>query len=166
MLTSPTIQRRGSSGVVLKAELKGLADLTRKLQGRIRRLEQSVLRKALQAYAEPIRAHAEQLARANISPRMKIITKIKIRGSTGWVGIGPSKEVFDADESTATFANIGYWFEFGYEIRATRKGPSLHHVGAKPFLTPAWQAQKERALAAFEQVMRDNLEQNVEGLAA
>jgi len=166
MQISPAIKSGGPRGVGFQVELKGLADLTKKLQARIRRLEQSVLRKALIAYGEPIRAHAEQLARSQISQRMKIITKVKIRGSSGWVGIGPSKEAIDPSRSSVTFANIGYWFEFGYDIRATRKGPALHHVGARPFLTPAWQAQQQRALAAFEQVMRDNLEQNVEGLAA
>lgn len=146
-----------------KLELKGLQDLNRKLEGRIRRLEQSILRKALLAFAEPIRIHAERIARATISPRLKVIATTKLRGSTGIVKIGPSNEVFETSPSgrSVTHANIGYWFEFGYEIRHTAKGPSLAHVGARPTLTPAYQAAKAQGLAAFEQVIRENLEQEV-----
>jgi hypothetical protein len=149
--------------VEFKLELKGLQDLNRKLEGRIRRLEQSILRKALLAFGEPIRIRAEQLARATISPRLKVVTTVKIRGSTGTVKIGPSTEVFDVSPTgrSVTHANIGYWFEFGYDIRHTPKGPSLAHVGSRPTLTPAYQAAKEQGLAAFEQVIRENLEQEV-----
>lgn len=147
----------------IKLELKGMAELNRKLEGRIRRLEQSILRKALQAFAEPIRIHAERIAHSTISPRLKIISDIKLRGSSGTVRIGPSTETFDTSPSgrSVSHANIGYWFEFGYEIRHTPKGPSLAHVGARPTLTPAYQAAKEQGLAAFEQVIRDNLEQEI-----
>jgi hypothetical protein len=149
--------------VEFKLELKGLQDLNRKLEGRIRRLEQSVLRKALLAFGEPIRAHAEQLARATISPRMKVVITTKMRGSTGTVKIGPSTEVFETSPTgrSVTHANIGYWFEFGYDIRHKPKGPALAHVGSCPTLTPAYQAAKEQGLAAFEQVIRENLEQEV-----
>ena len=147
----------------IKLELKGLDDLRRKLEGKLRRLEQSILRKALQAFAEPIRAHAERLARSLISPRMNIVTKIKIRGSVGTVFIGPSTDIFETSPSgrSVSHANVGYWFEFGYDIRHSKKGPSLRHVGARPTLTPAYQAQKETGLAAFEAVMREALEEQV-----
>lgn len=146
-----------------KLELKGLDALTRKLQNRIRRLEQSVLRRALQAFAEPIRAAGERYARTAISPRMKVVTSIKIRGSSGTVKIGPSTETFATSPSgrSVSHANIGYWFEFGYDLRAVPKGPSLRHVGARPSMTPAYQGQKETALQAFEAVIRENLEQEV-----
>jgi hypothetical protein len=147
----------------MKLELKGLQDLNRKLEGRIRRLEQSVLRKALQAFGEPIRAHAERLARTLISPRMKVVTTTKLRGSTGIVKIGPSTETFEVKSNgqSVSHANIGYWFEFGYDIRHTAKGPSLRHVGSRPSMTPAYEAEKAAGLAAFETVIRDNLEQEV-----
>jgi hypothetical protein len=145
-------------------EIKGLEKVRRNIEARLRRFEQSSLRKALQAFAEPIRAHAERLAQSLISPRMKVGVKIKIRGSTGTVVIGPTTDTFEIapDGKSVSFANIGYWFEFGYDIRHTPKGPALHHVGARPFLTPAYQAQKENGLAAFDQVMRDALEEEVE----
>src|SRR5689334_18384943 len=147
----------------IKLELKGLSDLTRKMENKIRRLEQSVLRRALQAFAEPIRASAERLAQTLISRRIKVITSIKIRGSAGTVRIGPSTEIFETSPTgrSITMANVAYWFEFGYDIRHKAKGPALRHVGARPSLTPAYQSQKEAGLAAFEQVMRDALEEEV-----
>jgi len=149
--------------VELKLQLKGLQDLNRKLEGRIRRLEQSILRKALLAFGEPIRAHAERLARALISPRMKVVTSVKLRGSTGTVRIGPFREVFETSPSgkSITHANVGYWFEFGYDIRSKPKGPALRHVGSRPSMTPAYEAEKAAGLAAFETIIRDNLEQDV-----
>jgi len=147
----------------MKLELKGLQDINRKLEARIRRLEQSVLRKAIQAFGEPIRAHAERLARTLISPRMKVVTTTKLRGSTGIVKIGPSTETFEVKSNgqSVSHANIGYWFEFGYDIRSVAKGPSLRHVGSRPSMTPAYEAEKAAGLAAFETVIRDNLEQEV-----
>lgn len=148
----------------IKLELKGMQELNRKLEGRIRRLEQSILRKALQAFAEPIRLAAERIAHTTISPRLKVVSSIKLRGSSGTVRVGPSTETFATDPTSGrsvSSANIGYWFEFGYEIRHTPKGPSLHHVGARPTLTPAYQQAKEQGLAAFEQVIRENLEAEV-----
>lgn len=146
-----------------RLELKGLQALNRKLEARIRRLEQSILRKALLAFGEPIRQHAERLARATISPRLKVVITTKIRGSTGIVKIGPSRETFETSPSgkSISHANVGYWFEFGYAIRSTPKGPALAHVGARPTMTPAYLAAKAQGLAAFEQVIRENLEQEV-----
>lgn len=143
----------------MKVEVKGLADMTRKLQAKVRRLEQSILRKALQAYAEPIRAATERLARVEISPRMKIVTNIKLRGSSGTVRIGPSTEIFPGGK--VSHAKIAYWFEFGYDIRAERKGPSLAHVGSRPSLTPAYQSNKAAAMDAFQTVLRDALEKDI-----
>jgi len=142
--------------------------LNRKLEGRIRRLEQSILRKALLAFAEPIRAHAERLARTLISPRLKVVTSVKLRGSTGIVKIGPSTEVFDTDRNgkSVTHANVAYWWEFGYKLlgppyHSKKGGPVIKHFGSRPSMTPAYEAQKAAGLAAFETIMRDNLEQDV-----
>lgn len=144
-------------------EIKGMDQMIGKLNARIRRLEQSILRKALQAFAEPIRTAAEAHARTLISPRLKLVTQIRLRGSGGTVRIGPSTDIFDTSPTgrQVSHANIGYWFEFGYDIRKVRKGPSLAHVGARPFLTPAYESQKDAALAAFETVMRNALEEEV-----
>jgi hypothetical protein len=154
----------------VKLELKGLQDLNRKLEGRIRRLEQSVLRKALQAFADPIRAHGERLARTNISPKIKVVTTTKLRGSTGTVKIGPSTEIFDTDRNgrSVTMANVSYWWEFGFKLLgppyASKKGgPVIQHFGARPSMTPAFESQKGPGLAAFETVIRDNLESEVGG---
>lgn len=144
-------------------EVRGLDQMIGKMNAKIRRLEQSILRKALQAFAEPIRAAAEAHARTLISPRLKVVSQIRLRGSGGTVRIGPSNDTFEVTPAgrTVTSAMIGYWFEFGYDIRAVRKGPALAHVGARPFLTPAYESQKATALAAFEEVMRNALEEEI-----
>lgn len=149
-------------------ELKGLQDLNRKLEGRIRRLEQSILRKALLAFADPVRAQGERLARTLISPRLKVVTSVKMRGSTGTVKIGPSTEVFDTDRNgrSVTHANVAYWWEFGFKLlgppyHSKRGGPVIQHFGARPSMTPAFESQKGPGLAAFEQIIRDNLESEV-----
>lgn len=152
----------------VKLELKGLQDLNRKLEGRIRRLEQSILRKALLAFAAPVQAHGERLARTLISPRLKVVTSVKMRGSSGTVKIGPSTEIFDTDANgrSVTMANVSYWWEFGFKLlgppyRSQRGGPVIQHFGARPTMTPAFESQKGPGLAAFEQVMRENLERDV-----
>jgi hypothetical protein len=152
----------------MKLELKGLQDINRKLEARIRRLEQSVLRKALQAFAAPIQAHGERLARTNISTRIKVVTTTKLRGSTGTVKVGPSTEIFDTDRNgrSVTMANVAYWWEFGFKLlgppyRSQKGGPVIQHFGARPSMTPAFESQKGPGLAAFEQVIRENLEQEI-----
>lgn len=147
----------------MNLKVQGLADMTRKLTNKIRRLEQRVMREALQEFAEPIRRNAEQLARSLISSRIKVVTQIRLRGTGGTVKIGPSTETFEVKPNgqTITSANVAYWFEFGYDIRAKKKGPSLKHVGARPSLTPAYHANKDAALAAFENKMRAALEAEV-----
>lgn len=154
-----------------QVELKGLQELNRKLEGRIRRLEQKGLRESLLEFGEPIRAAGERNARTTISPRIKYAMTTRMRGSSGTIRIGPSNESFEPGivgpmprgKSTAwvTHAMISYWFEFGYNIRHTPKGPSLAHVGARPTLTPAYKAQKQPALDAFETKIFGFLEEEV-----
>lgn len=142
-------------------ELKGMAELNRKLEGRIRRLEQRGLRESLPAFGEPIRAAAERYAHTTISPRLKYVLQMRMRGSSGTIKVGPSKETFDPSKSAVSHANIAFWFEFGYEIRHTIKGPSLAHVGARPTMTPAYLENKERGLAAFEEKISGFLMEDV-----
>ena len=146
----------------IKVEIKGLEKVARNLEARIRRFEQSTMRQAFQAAAAPIRDHAERLGRTLISPRLEYVDQIKTRGSSGTLKVGPSTQPFSEEYGkTVTHAMIGYWFEFGYEIRHTPKGPSLRHVGARPTMTPAWEAQKDNAVEAFVAVMRAVLEEDV-----
>lgn len=153
-----------------KLELKGMDQLARRLEAKIRRLEQTVLRQALVAFAEPIRAEGERLARSQISSKINFVIKTKMRGSSGQVFIGPSVDPFPGAEETTgktvSQANIAYWFEFGYNILQppyhSQKGAAVFmHVGARPSLTPAFLARKETALAAMEKVLKDALEQEI-----
>jgi len=143
-----------------KVSITGLPELVRKVDGKFRRLQQKILREALTAFAEPIRQNAEQLARTLISPRIEVVTRVKMRGTGGTVVVGPSTKVFEVKKNgrSITSANVAYWFEFGYDIRSKPKGPSLKHVGARPSLTPAYAANKERALQIFEDTLRNALE--------
>lgn len=127
-----------------KIELKGLSDLVKKLDGRVRRMEQSALRNAVKAFAEPIRADCERRARALISPRIVIGMDIKVRGSTATVKVGPIGEFFWL-----------FFWEYGYNIRGTRKGPSLGFISARPTLRPAYDTKKEQGLAAMDKILYD-----------
>jgi hypothetical protein len=149
---NPTFNPRFATerGDGFKLELKGLADLTRKLDRRIVRLQQSVLRQACQAFAEPIRADAERRARALVSPRVQIKTEIRIRGDSANVKIGPVGEFFYL-----------FFFEYGYHIRATRKGPSIHFVPPRPTMRPAYDAHREEGLRAMEKILFDALGEEV-----
>lgn len=134
----------GRSRDGFKLELKGLSDLTRKLEGRIRRMEQGILRKACKAFAEPIRADAERRARALISPRIEIGVEIKIRGDAATVKIGPRGDYFYL-----------FFFEYGYWIRTKRKGPKIRWVNPRPTMRPAYDAHREEGLAAMEKILLD-----------
>jgi hypothetical protein len=152
----------------IKVELKNLEKVRRNIDARIRRFQQSALRKGLIAFAEPIQAHGERLARALISPRIKVVYTTKLRGDTGIVKIGPSTEIFATDRNgrSVTHANIAFWWEFGFKLlgppyRSQRGGPVIQHFGARPSMTPAFESQKQTGLDAFLKVMQDNLEQEV-----
>ena len=132
-----------------KLELKGLSDLTKKLEGRVRRMEQSILRKACIAFGEPIRADMERRARAQVSPRVVIRTDVRIRGSFANVKIGPIGEFFYL-----------FFFEYGYYIRATVKGPKLKYIGPKATARPAYDAHWREGMKAFEEIMYDGFSQD------
>lgn len=151
---------RGRVGFDVK--LEGLDKLTRSLQNRIRRMEQTILRKALMAFAEPIRAAAERNARAAISPTVQIAIEIKMKGSGGTVKIGPL--VSPGKKFVGPFRDA-FWlffFEYGYWIRNTPKGPGIRFVSARPTMRPAYEAFKEEGLKAMEKVLMDELGQEAE----
>ena len=141
---TPTRQvfRPGSSGFIV--ELKGLDKMIKTLDRRVLRMEQSILRQAVNAFAEPIREAAQRGARALISPRIVIGTNIRIRGTTAFVKVGPIGEFFWL-----------FFWEYGYHIRATRKGPSITFISAKPTFRAAYDANKENGLAAMEKILFD-----------
>jgi hypothetical protein len=178
------------AGVDFRVELKGLADLQRKLEGKIRRLEQRTIREAQQAFADPIAYRYEGLVHTEI-PKLKVVTNIKIRGAVGWVRIGPSNDPYFSSAlmsrlkseghtrkgirmllthvggiTRLTHGMIAYWLERGFNILSppyrSKKGGSVWcHIGANPMLANAWESQKSVGLAAFEKVMRDALEETV-----
>lgn len=155
---NPTNRTRA---VGFDVKLEGLSALTRKLENRIRRMEQDILRKALTAFAEPIRAAAERNARAAISPTVSIAVEIKMRGSSGTVKIGPL--VNPGKKFTGPFRDA-FWlffFEYGYWIRKTRKGPAISFVSARPTMRPAYDAHKEEGLRAMEKILLDALSEEV-----
>ena len=114
-------------------EVTGLKELDRKLKQLEPKLAKKALRKAVSAAAEPIRKEARRLAprRTGFLAR-NIIKSVKRRGSIVLAKIGTSKDAF-----------YGLFVEFGTETGTT----------AKPFLRPAFDTQKNRALA----VMREKL---------
>jgi hypothetical protein len=157
------------ASVDFKVELKGLADLQRKLEGKIRRLEQRTIREAQQAFADPIAQRYEQMIHQKF-PKLKVVTNIKIRGSVGWIRIGASAEPYIAKVANKirrlTHGQIAYWFERGFNILAppyrSKKGGAIwRSVGADPILERTWESQKQIGLDAFEKVMRDALEETV-----
>lgn len=121
-----------------------------KLENRVRRMEQGILRRACQAFAEPIRADAERRARAFISPRVQVKTDIRIRGSAATVKIGPTNDFF-----------FLFFFEYGYWIRKERKGSPITFVSARPTMRPAYDAHKEEGLRAMEKILFDALGEQV-----
>ena len=143
-LSSSRLFSRPASRSGFALELKGLDKMIRSLDRRVLRMQQSILRQAVNAFAEPIRADAERRARSLVSPRVQIKTEIRIRGTTANVRIGPTGEFFYL-----------FFFEYGYFIRATRKGPAITHVAARPMLRPAYDAHKEEGLKAMEKILFD-----------
>ncbi len=130
--------------VATSMQLKGLEKLRRAVDARLRRLERRVMAEAVQEFAEPIRATAEQQARALISRRVKVKTEIKQKGSATTVKTGPTREFFWV-----------YFFEFGFNIRAVRKGPPLAYISPRPTLRPAYDMHTERGLEAMRRYLED-----------
>lgn len=167
---SRTAGLRPGSRSGFQVEIKGLSDLTKKLERNIRRMEQGILRKAVNAFAEPIRADAQRRARSafarNSAPadqlkralfpdlpesalfkssggsQVEIGTNIRIRGTTADVKVGPLNEYFWL-----------FFFEYGYWIRAERKGRPITWVAPRPTMRPAYEANKERGLKAMEEIL-------------
>ena len=142
-------------------KFSGVKEMLAKLNRQVTRMEQNYLRKALEAFAEPIRAEAQRRARALIAPYIEIGMSIKIRGTRGSVLIGPvvyGKENTKGLRKLHTVGKDAFWlffFEYGYHIRRTHKGPSLRFVGARPTMRPAYDARKEEGLAAMGKILFD-----------
>lgn len=142
-------------------ELMGLKQMTDRLHRQLLRMEQSYLRKALEAFAEPIRADAQARARAQIAPYIEIGMSVRVRGTTGSVLIGPV--VYGKEKSTGKKAFVGprkdafwlFFFEYGFHIRHTRKGPSLRWIPARPTMRPAYDAHKDAGLEAMGKILFD-----------
>ncbi len=106
-------------------EVTGLKELDRKLKQLEPKLAKKALRKAVSAAAEPIRKEARRLApRRTGFLRRNIIKSVKRRGSIVLAKIGTSEDAF-----------------YGLFVETQKK----------PFLRPAFDTQKNRAVAVVRE---------------
>lgn len=155
----PAGGRGSQSGFTV--DIKGLKQMTDRMHRQLLRMEQNHLRRALEAFAEPIRADAQRRARAMIAPYIEIGMSIRVRGTRGSVLIGPV--VFGKQKTKGRNAISGpgkdafwlFFWEYGYHIRHTKKGPALKWIAARPTMRPAYDARKDEGLEAMGKILFD-----------
>lgn len=142
-------------------EIQGLDELAKKLDELPYKTAAKIMRPALQASGEVFRQAAAalapvspQAAHRNAVPgelRNSIIAKVRLGTDldSNSVRIGPAHEKakYTGKERTHSPGVYGMFVEYG-----TKK------MSAHPFMRPAFEAAKERAVEAFVQVVRDLLE--------
>lgn len=146
-------------GNIVTIEVKGFDELERKLYELPSKLAKKFVRKALRAaggvFAREIQAGAQKHDRTGwMSSQVAITTHLSSGDQEGSANIGFRKKQNPArlgkDKNTPNAANEAYWLELG------RKGEP-----AKPFMRSAYEAVKHRALAVFEDVLKEELKEVV-----
>jgi len=153
-----------------RVKLEGAAELKEALLGlRLRgssRIAKNAVRNALLKAGKPIAAHARSLARirsGQLKRTIRVSTTLSRRQkrtrakgadpteTTVYIGAGPSRHA--------------HLIEFGTGERFWRSGKSTGASQPHPFLRPAWDAGKMRALAEFGRLLWIEIERAAKRLA-
>ena len=123
-------------------KLKGAAELERKFRAMPNKIAGRVLKRVAEAGAEEIRKETAARAPVRTSKLAQSIVSVVVEAARDLVemGIGPGKEAF-----------YGLFVEFGHSGRGGQ------HVPAHPFLRPAFEASRKRAVKVMQDRFREAL---------
>lgn len=130
-------------------EIKGLRELDLKLKSLGPKLGNRAVFAALNAGAEVIRKRAKE----NLSWTKRLkneITKKRIKGKPGTakIWVGPTRDGF-----------YGLFLEFGTALRKRKSGGSTGQVSPRPWLRPAFDVAREKAVRVFAKRLGRKIEQ-------
>ena len=147
--------------------VKGLDELQKLLDTLPAKMEANVMRGALRAGMNPIKAEAKQLLAAHgnvVSGQIRDGLKVSVRSQGG--------KILARLRVRGKHAFIAYWLEFTgakpHEIKPKKRkslfiaglfGEIVHHPGfrPKPFLRPALDGQAQRAVIAVGEYIKNRL---------
>lgn len=158
---------------VFTLEVKGLAEIERKLQSLPENVRKKHVRKALQDGSDLVRSDAQRRVAAISARRVKddflfflrapdihhlkdyVVSKIKVgvRGAYAIVGLDYKK------------VRHGHLVEFGTKPHKIKIGRiTINHPGAKkqPFMRPAFDAHSDRSVGVITTQLRDAVEKEAE----
>ena len=146
--------------VVMKLDFRGAEQLDRKLVRLPQAMRGPVLLKAVKAGARPIRDDARRRAsrRTGLLKR-EIADQVLSRSAEhAEVGVG-----WRAGKASRTPGFYGLFIEKGTRDRVRKSGGRTGRVSAKPFLIPAFDANKDRSARLTEGVLTSEIERVARG---
>jgi HK97 gp10 family phage protein len=151
---------------IFRAELHGAKELEAALNALPKRIGKAAVRRALLKAGKPIAADAAArvaVRSGKLKRTIRVSTQLSKRQRRGrargavkgrvdvYIGAGPSRHA--------------HLVEFGTAPRQQRNGKQVGAVAAQPFMRPAWEAGKGRALNSFSKMLWEEIEKAVKRLA-
>lgn len=149
-----------------RMKLEGAKELEAALRELPHRLQKSTIRRALIKAGEPIVADARSRVPVE-SGRLQRVIQIATRLSRRQRRTrakGANKGQVDVYIGAAP-ARYAHLVEFGSGPRRTKTGKSTGQMPAHPFLRPAWEAGKVKALQDFSRLLWIEIEKSAKRLA-
>jgi HK97 gp10 family phage protein len=151
-------------------ELKGAKELEAALLALPKRVRKAAIRRALIKSAMPIAQHARALVKANSTRTGRLERVINVattlsrrqRRSRARGADRKAVEVFLG----AGPARQAHLIEFGTGPRVHKDGSSTGAVRAEPFMRPAWEGGKMKALEDFGRMLWDEIARSAKQVAA
>lgn len=148
-------------------KIEGLAELARALQELPRNIGRNVLRGAVRASAAMIKNETKLRAPVETGQLKRAIYEKHIREEsdlyrqTFKVGVRSGKK-YQAGQGkrtakTAMDAYYAPWVEFGHHARGKKGGERGRWVPGRPFMRPAWDANRRRAVDVMADYLRKRL---------
>jgi HK97 gp10 family phage protein len=148
----------------IKGEIRGLADLIRKLDVLKPALAKKYLRKAMRTAT----SIANKAAKTNVATgpdatgqtKRSLGTKVKVYPSVVVVGVVEPRAGFTAVRpggQTHDPRKTAHLLERGTKLRRTKAGANRGAMPARPFLLPAFTANEGRIVQVFEAVIDEAL---------
>ncbi len=148
-------------------KLDGIEELVASLNELENAAAKPIVRRALAKAAKPVEQHARSLVpvgpiqkrRNGSKPRPKLRDEIRVS-----TNLSPRQKRGRPRKSSEVYVYVGagparhaHLVEFGTKPRTHKNGKSVGQMPARPFMRPAWEANKQTVLATFTTELRNEI---------
>ena len=140
--------------MITSMKITGLSDLGRNLKALEEKVQGQVLRRAVEAGAQPVLESAKSNAPVDtgqLRDSLEITTSLK--EGTAVASVGTGEKDYQGETFYASFVEYGH---------TTKQGK---HVPPKPFLRPAFDSNKERSMGIIVDELKRGIEQAAKGVS-